>query len=936
MIRISSVIYIINIVATVIMLVFFLLYFLYFRHEHYKDNLSQMRYNYIQEYENRLKSKMNETVSYIEYEVSLTENRLKKEIQEKVDDAIGISSEFVSFYRDKIGEKEIKEMVKTALRSYRFYDGQGYIFATTMDGVEVLYPIHPEYENTNVIDLKDSRGDFIIKKEIDILKKHGQGFAKGYWKKPDGDLSKDYLKLSFVKYFKPFDWYFGSGLYLDDVSLKIKNEIIHRVKNFRNKGEEKFYIFSEKKELIVCSDIFEMSNKNIDWIDAPFEFSKSNTKGFGINSKIFYYQKISGWNWLVVVALPSDELDLKIENNEKNLISSLKRDIFFSFLFFFIILVISVFSSYQFLKRLKLEFKIFSANKNKIIPLENLVFFEFHSTGKALNQVLTELNSVNQKQKEIEIDLQKAKDEAESANKAKGIFLANMSHEIRTPLNAILGFTELLLDESLTPKQKSKLSIISQSSKELLSLLNDILDFSKIEANKLKIDYHAFSIRDLLDRLYNLFESRATQKGLMFKLDLPNKIPLEIVSDELRVVQILSNLLSNAIKFTNRGVITLGVNIFNDNKREQELYFYVSDSGIGVSPEKIESIFSPFEQGGSTITKEYGGTGLGLAISKNLAKLMGGELFVSSTLGKGSIFTLKLPIFNFISLIKDRDMVSDWLNKEEWIIPVILFAIKEYPNYLEKIKNAFKNSDYEFLKREAHSPKGAFGNVEIDEIYVIAKELEVAVKEVNDELISKSINELDIIYKKIPEKYFSEGYDYYSDLANKTHTDSKLHTEKNEQTYLQEGSLDSFEINNKSLVNSSMKSTENIKKDEQNSTLIVDDNEINRVLMGEIFNILNIPVDFAQNGLEAVELAQKKRFKLIFMDIEMPIMSGDKAIKIIKEYDVDVKVVALTANAISGDKERYLNMGFDDYLSKPVSKKMVKEIIEKYLKSSYV
>ncbi|MBN2693249.1 cache domain-containing protein [bacterium] len=926
MIRISSVIYIINIVATVTMLVFFLLYFLYFRHEHYKENLSQMKYNYMQEYENRLKSKMNETVSYIEYEVSLTENRLKKEIQDRVEDSINIATEFVSKYHDKTSLNDIKEMVKTSLRSYRFHDSQGYIFAATIDGVEVLYPIHPEFENKSVINLQDSRGDFIIKKEIDIVKKYGEGFAKGYWKKPDGDPSKDYLKLSFVKYFKPFDWYFGSGLYLDDVSLKIKNEIIHRIKNFRDKGEEIFYIFSEDKELIVCSDVFEMSNKNIDWVDAPFEFSKANLKGFGINSKIFYYQKISGWNWLVVVALSSEELDLKIENNEKTLIESLKRDIYFSFLFFLIILVTSVFSSYKFIKRLKLEFKIFSTNRNKIIPLENLGFYEFYSAGKTLNQVLIELNNVNEKQKEIEIDLQKAKDDAENANKAKGIFLANMSHEIRTPLNAILGFTELLLEDSLTEKQKSKLSIILQSSKELLSLLNDILDFSKIEANKLKIESHAFSIKELLQRLYTLFETRASQKGIIFKLDLPTNVPSEIVSDELRVAQILSNLLSNAIKFTNQGVITIGVNIFNNIKGDNELYFYVSDTGMGIATDKIESIFSPFEQGSNRITKEYGGTGLGLAISKNLAKLMGGDLFVSSTLGKGSIFTLKLPIFNFISSIKGRDMVSDWLNKEEWLIPVILLAIKEYPNYLEKIKNAFKDADYELLKREAHSLKGAFGNVEIEEIYSIAKELEVAAKEQNDELISKSINELDVIYKKIPNKYFLDDFDYYTNLSNKNSSNSTLEIDNTQNL-----------ISNSKINNVLSESNLNLKNDnsKNNKILIVDDNQINRELMGEIFQILTLSVMFAVNGKEAIELVEKNSFDIIFMDIEMPIMTGEEATKIIKKINNNIKIIALTANALSGDRERYLSMGFDDYLSKPVSKKMVKEMIDKYLKIDY-
>ena len=494
--------------------------------------------------------------------------------------------------------------------------------------------------------------------------------------------------------------------------------------------------------------------------------------------------------------------------------------------------------------------------------------------------------------------------EASNANKVKSDFLANMSHEIRTPLNAIIGFSEILSQSAIDKKNKEQANIILKSAKSLLSIINDILDISKVESGKFEIVKEKFQARRFFEQVVELFSVNAEQKNIRFIYNFNTKIPTFLMGDQIRLKQVLSNLLSNAIKFTKEGNhVTLTIKIINMDEETVHLKFSVLDEGIGISKEQQENIFLPFSQEDTSISRKFGGTGLGLAISHKIISMMGSEIKVKSKKNKGSefYFDLKFSIpENNAKVIKklNYNFLVSSLNLDEENTKTNLINYLEELGHVVKLDNDKKNiSD------------------KIDLIFYFGEE--ELLKQITK---VKEKNSCKIVYVgnrvHIDNKDIIETIDYYIDVP--------LYGSKIFNTISSACNIDKKEFRD-----------EKIDKKYNAKILIAEDNENNQKLIEILLNKLGVVTKIASNGKEAIEYYNNEDFDMVFMDINMPIMDGLTALENIKKIDKYIKkktpIVALTANTIKGDKERYLNAGMDNYLSKPIVMNELLHILNTYL-----
>lgn len=771
-VRIISIISFLSLIAIV--------YFVLNELNRFDKEKNYLREEYYQQQKNFVKTQVNYAVSYIEYQKGIQGQKLHNELEHKVENAYLIAKNIYEKNKSQKTDREITHLICEALRPIRFDKGRGFYFVVGLDGKHLLAPIKPDVEGNNSLNLKDQEGNYVIRDEIKLVKEKGSGFITNFWKKPGDGHGMIHPKLSFVKLFEPLNFYLGTGEYLLDYENDIKNEVLNRISKIRFGNEGYVFVNTYDGDALITDgqvvtekrNIWELEDPNGVKVIQDERKAVENPEGDYIYyvwnkltkpepaPKISFLKGIEDWQWMIGAGVYVDEIEdeLKIlkSNVTKQIFINIIKAVSIILLIYLILFIMAKRYSqkvHKNVEKLNKFFKDASESSIEINP-NNIEFHEFKSIANSANKMLKSRNIA-------ENDLKIAKEKAEDSDRLKTAFLSNMSHEIRTPMNAIIGFSELLSDNMENESRKKYISIIKNSGNSLMNLINDIIDIAKIESGQLNIQKEITNIYNVLIELESTYQNKIESLSKNIDIKLKSKINHEfdsIIADQNRLKQVFTNLIDNAIKFTYKGEIEFGI----ESKSDDELVFYVRDTGIGIPKEKQKVIFNRFTQAESSLSRRFGGTGLGLSISKSLVELMGGKIWFETQeeIGTTFFYSIKYEPFEIKTNIEieqeNKDVNYDWNGKS------ILIIEDNIPNFL-LLKAYLEDTNAKII----HAIDGKSGlNIYYEGTFPSIVLLDIQLPDISGYEVAKKIKEIDKKSKIIAQTAFAMTEDRTKALEN--------------------------------------------------------------------------------------------------------------------------------------------------------------------------
>ena len=658
----------------------------------------------------------------------------------------------------------------------------------------------------------------------------------------------------------------------------------------------------------------------------PFENAMKGFEGTqeGYNTRgvkgLFTFKKLATTGWIVASVVPSAEAFAPVENLYRKMLglSGLLLLVMVPLLWIFVARVVRPLDG---LAQAMHQTAARMRDGQVVAPIAQVGGHEIQTVTHAFNEFVDA-------RIHAEKDLARARDAAQAANASKSDFLANMSHEIRTPMNGILGMTELCLQTRLTAEQRSYLDMVSTSAHSLLAVINDILDFSKIEARKLSLDPHPFSLHSLIRQATRTLSLRASEKELELVCDLGSDVPDEVIGDPLRLQQVITNLLGNAIKFTAQGEILLCIKpmVTPPNRDGVWLQFTVKDTGIGIAPDKQALIFDVFTQADSSTVRRFGGTGLGLAISRSLVRMMGGDISVSSQLGHGSAFSFNVQLHTLVDASASaQSLAATWAGQTLLLVDDNASSRKVLSHQLQNL--GLNTAAVDGAAQALHSPqlrqaRCALIDVNMPDIdgFALAAQLR--------QLFSAAQMPI-IMMGALSEQISQEQLDPQGIQGFLVKP-----IDVNEMVGVLNGLTQTM------ATSASVPAPAPVPSFKSQRILLVEDTPINQTLETILLQRMGYEVSIANNGIEAIEAFSTREFDLILMDIHMPEMGGVEAAEIIRTLEKNQQlkrtpIIAVTANALKGDKERYLAAGMDGYVSKPIAVDALRHEIRGLLREEF-